>query len=122
MGPRQMRMMKDDVIGHLNPNGTFLMVNHSLSRLEPDSVAVRGGIGSKFKAKHYPHAGRENPDRKTKLRDGISSDIDIDSERASLNKYQKDNLLKKKDELEERKEKLERIDELEKGIDELLKE
>ena len=56
-------MMKDDVIGHLNPNGTFLMTNNSLSRLEPDSVAVRGGIGSKFKAKHYPHAGRENPDR-----------------------------------------------------------
>lgn len=60
--------------------------------------------------------------RKIKLRDGISSDLDIDSERASLNEYQKEKLEKKKDELEERKEKLERIDELEKGIDELLKD
>ena len=60
--------------------------------------------------------------RKIKLRDGISSDLNIDSERASLNEYQKEKLEKKKDELEERKEKLERIDELEKGIDELLKD
>ena len=45
------------------PNSLLEMNNKNQSLFVPDSIAVHGGIGSKFKAKHYPHADEENSGR-----------------------------------------------------------
>lgn len=47
----------------IKPNSLLETINKNQSVLAPDSVAVHGGIGSKFKAKHYPHADEENSGR-----------------------------------------------------------
>ena len=59
--------------------------------------------------------------RKTKLRDGISSGLDIDSESSFRGNGQKHKLIKNEDEFEEKNSKLKRTNELEKGIDEMFK-
>ena len=59
--------------------------------------------------------------RKTKLRDGISSGLDIDSESSFKSNGQKHKLMKNEDEFEEKNSKLTRTNELEKGVDEMFK-
>ena len=59
--------------------------------------------------------------RKTKLRDGISSGLDIDSESSFRGNGQKHKLRKNEDEFEEKNSKLKRTNELEKGLDEMFK-
>ena len=59
--------------------------------------------------------------RKTKLRDGISSGLDIDSESSFRGSGQKHKLMKNEDEFEEKNSKLKRTNELEKGLDEMFK-
>ena len=59
--------------------------------------------------------------RKTKLRDGISSGLDIDSESSFKANGQKHKLMKNEDEFEEKNSKLKMTNELEKGLDEMFK-
>ena len=59
--------------------------------------------------------------RKTKLRDGISSGLDIDSESSFKGSGQKHKLMKNEDEFEEKNSKLKMTNELEKGLDEMFK-
>ena len=59
--------------------------------------------------------------RKTKLRDGISSGLDIDSESSFRGNGQKHKVIKSEDRFEEKNSKLKRTNELEKGLDEMFK-